>query len=149
MKRLLLLVLAICIVATPALAARTVYLKAGGTISARSVWRSKGQVHVLVNRDTLTEFSTNEIDLKRTFPRSHRRVKRATPAAHLPQAAAAAERVAESSASAQTTGSATTRFALPSLPKLSGRNPEQLIPTGGNDGTIRKHKKEMAERLGE
>lgn len=67
MKKIVLVVLALCVCATPVLASRTVYLKEGGTISAKSVWRTKGKVHVLVNRDTLAEFSASEIDLKRTF----------------------------------------------------------------------------------
>jgi hypothetical protein len=79
MNRFLLAVLALCISASPALAAQTVYLKEGGKISAQSVWRTKGKVHVLVNRDTLTEFSSAEIDLKRTFARKHRVTKRRPP----------------------------------------------------------------------
>lgn len=76
MYRFLLAVLLLCISASPALAERTLYLKDGGEISAQSIWRTKGTVHVLVNRDTQTEFSTAEIDLKRTFARKHRPAKK-------------------------------------------------------------------------
>lgn len=81
MKKIILVVVTICVYATPLMAA-TVYLKEGGTINAKSAWRTKGKVHVLVNRDTLTEFSVYEIDLKRTFARKHRVLRK--PAQHTP-----------------------------------------------------------------
>lgn len=146
MKKLLLVVLAICTSATPVLAARTVYLKEGGTISARSVWRAKGKVHVLVNRDTLTEFSESEIDLKRTFARKHHVVRKR------PRVSGAVLGTKVSPAVAtQTPGIAKPGLKLPSmpnLPKLSEKDPGTLVPKG-EEGTIRKHKKEMAERVGE
>ena len=70
MKKSIILAVMFCALATPSLAAREVYLKDGGVISARSVWRSGGKVHVLVNRDILTDFFVSEIDVKRTFPRN-------------------------------------------------------------------------------
>ncbi|MDO9309576.1 MAG: hypothetical protein Q7V04_10980 [Deltaproteobacteria bacterium] len=148
MKKLLLVVLAICTSATPVLAARTVYLKEGGTISARSVWRAKGKVHVLVNRDTLTEFSLSEIDLKRTFARKHRAVRKH----HRVSGAVLATKASPSPVAAtQTSGIAKPGLKLPSmpnLPKLSEKEPGTQAPNG-EEGTIRKHKKEMSERAGE
>ncbi len=90
MKKILLVALALCLSATPVMAAQLVYLKEGGVIKAKSVWRTKGKVHVLVNRDTLAEFSTAEIDMKRTFARKHRKIRK-QPAAALPQNAVPAE----------------------------------------------------------
>ena len=146
MKRSLWIVLVICTAASPALAARTVYLKEGGTITAKSVWRTNERVHVLVNRDTLTDFPTAEIDLKRTFPRKQRVTKRPIPAAHIPKKAAAAR--AETAAN-QKKISGTSRFSLPDLPKLTDRRPESLAPTSGAGGTIRQHNREMEERINE
>ncbi len=147
MKKLLLVVLAICTSATPVLAERTVYLKEGGTISAKSVWRAKGKVHVLVNRDTLTEFSLSEIDLKRTFARKHRAIRKQTRASG-GQAAKASPAPA---ATVQKPANAKPGLQLPSmpaLPKISAKEPGAQAPKG-EEGTIRKHKKEMTERTGE
>lgn len=147
MKKLLLVALAICTSATPVLAARTVYLKDGGTIRARAVWKSDGKVHVLVNRDTLTEFSTSEIDLKRTFARKHRAIRKQAPVSGLQ----AAKTSPAQAATTQKPANAKPGLQLPSmpaLPKLSGREPGTLVPKG-EEGTIRKHKKEMAERAAE
>lgn len=148
MKKLLLVVLAICTSATPVLAARTVYLKDGGTINAKSVWRTRDKVHVLVNRDTLTEFSTAEIDLKRTFSRKHRAVRRHPRVSGAVQSSKASP---AQPAATQTSGSAKPGLKLPSmpdLPKLTGKEPGTQAPEG-EEGTIRKHKKEMSERAGE
>lgn len=147
MKKLLLAALAICTFATPVLAARTVYLKDGGTIRARSVWKSEGKVHVLVNRYTLTEFAPSEIDLKRTFARKHRAIRKQArvPGAQnskaSPAPAATSQKPASAKPGLQLPG-------MPALPKLSGKEPGALVPKG-EEGTIRKHKKEMAERAGE
>jgi len=134
MKQLLSLALAFCTVATPALAERQVYLQDGGMIRAKSVWRSDGKVHVLANRDTLIEFYTAEIDMKRTFAPKRRIVLK--PASHVTHAAI---KQAESKQ----------KLSLPSLPKLTEQDPESLMPSSGNVGVIRKQKKEMAEKLGE
>jgi hypothetical protein len=48
--------------------ARTVYLKDGAILQARSVWRSDGKVTVLVNHETEVTFSEGEVNLKKTFP---------------------------------------------------------------------------------
>lgn len=142
MKKILLVVLAICTSAAPVLAARTVYLKEGGTISAKSVWRTKDKVHVLVNRDTLTEFSASEIDLKRTFARKKRVTRKHAALAGASQAAPGGAVLPQ-----KPTGSKP-KLQLPSLPKLTERSSESPVPKG-EEGTIRKHKKEMAERTGE
>lgn len=145
MKSYLLLVLAICVSATPVMASRTVYLKEGGTISAKSVWRTKDRIHVLVNRDTLTEFPASEIDLKRTFVRKHRAARKQAPA---PGASKEATVSQVGAVVSQKAGNTKTKLQLPVMPKLTERNPESLVPKG-EEGTIRKHKKEMTERIGE
>lgn len=131
--------------AAPALAAKTVYLKDGSTISARSAWQAKGRVQVLVNRDTLTEFEISEVDLKRTFPRKHRRARK-------PVAAAVPARVETVSTAgadvSQKPAPAKAGLQLPGMPSLTDKKPENLLPKGG-EGTIRKHKKEMADKAGE
>jgi hypothetical protein len=146
MKRYFWIVVALMASAEPALAARTVYLKEGGTITATSVWRSKGQVHILVNRDTLTKFPASEIDLKRTFPHRHRSANMSPSAAHIPPSAAAATAVRTEE---KKNGEGISRISLPKLPALKERNPEEIVPSGGGGGTIRQHKKEMAERIGD
>lgn len=143
MTRLLVLVLAICTVATPALAARMVYLKDGGVIRAKSVWRTGGMVHVLVNRDTLTEFSPAEIDMKRTFAPKRQKIRKPAAAVQKTESAGAEAAAAEKRAENRPESS------LPSRPTLTEKNPEDLVPSSGAGGTIRKQKKDMAEKLGE
>jgi hypothetical protein len=48
---------------------KEVYLKDGGIIECQRVWMTNSTVSVLVNRDTLVEFSKDEVDLKKTFAR--------------------------------------------------------------------------------
>ncbi|HIJ81866.1 MAG TPA: hypothetical protein HPP76_09170 [Desulfuromonadales bacterium] len=146
MKKLCMLFLIFSVLTTPAFAARQVYLKDGGVISAKSVWRTKGKVHVLVNRDTLTEFSTSEINLKRTFPR--RRAVAKQPVQN-PVPVAAGTVQATPAAAPQPAAEKKSSLSLPSLPKLSEKNPESLLPSSGSGGTIKQHKKEMAEKAGE
>lgn len=50
--------------------ARQVYLKDGGIIESQSVWRQGDKVFVKVNRDIVTDFDLNEINLRRTFPKT-------------------------------------------------------------------------------
>lgn len=144
MKRILIAGALACALAAPASAARQVYLKDGGIIQARSVWHSQGRVHVLVNRDTLAEFNPNEIDMKRTFP------KRKRPKVKKPAAAVGFQTATPASADAavqQKPGDNKLSVSLPSLPSLPQTSPPSL---GGKDeGSIRKHKKEMAEKIGE
>ena len=47
--------------------AKEVYLKDGGIIECQKVWQANGKVMVLVNRDTLVDFSSDEVDLRKTF----------------------------------------------------------------------------------
>lgn len=56
---------------------KQVYLKDGGVIDAQSAWRQGNKVYVKVNRDIVADFAANEIDLRRTFPKSaSRQVKK-------------------------------------------------------------------------
>lgn len=146
MKKLgLALVLVVCWVAT-ASAAR-VYLKDGSWINAKRVWREKGKVTVLVNRDSITSFSTAEVNLKKTFPPRKKRVKpvrRATPAAAAPAPVASAA-VAPTAAPAAPKGGTTVK-----LPNLSLQLPEREPPKlSGEEGAIRRQKREMQQRLNE
>lgn len=49
---------------------KQVYLKDGGIIEAQSAWRKGGKVYVKVNRDIVADFTPDEIDLRRTFPKA-------------------------------------------------------------------------------
>lgn len=49
---------------------KQVYLKDGGILDSQSAWRKGDKVFVKVNRDIIAEFNLNEIDLRRTFPKS-------------------------------------------------------------------------------
>ena len=146
MKRHLLATLVLCTLASNAIAASTVYLKDGGKIRAQSVWRSNGRVYVLVNRDSLTDFSPAEINLKRTFAHKHHATKK--PATTV---ASQQDATAPSSAPAAETQKSGGRIKsmLNRLPNLPDRSPESLVPSSGAGGTIRQHKKEMAERVNE
>jgi len=88
MKRILCAVLMSAVLATPAFAAK-VYLKDGGVIQAKRVWRADGKVYVLATRHTLTSFEKSEVDLKRTFVKRHRAAKRTGAVAPQAQTAAA------------------------------------------------------------
>lgn len=145
MKRILCATLLTVVLATPAFAAK-VYLKEGGVIQAKRVWRADGKVYVWATRDTMTTFEPSEIDLKRTFGTRHRAARRiaavrpkAQTAAAAPNGAAAHPKTADKKAG----------ITLPSLPKLPEKSPGSLVPSGGGSGTIRQQKKEMQERLAE
>lgn len=147
MKRILCAALITASLATPALGAR-LYLKDGGVIQARRVWRSDGKVYVLATRDTMTSFEPYEVNLKRTFPKPkrpravHRRVGAVRPAvtAASPAGEAAAPQKPEEKKRS---------LRLPNMPTLPSKSPDSLVPSSGSGGTIKRHKKEMAERLGE
>jgi hypothetical protein len=143
MKRTLCAALMAITLATPAFAAK-VYLKDGGVIQAKRVWREGGKVHVLATRHTLTSFEKSEINLKRTFPKKH---KVATKVAAVETKAATA--APSGAAAPQKPEDKKTGVALPSLPKLPEKSPESLVPSTGTGGTIRQQKKNMAEKLGE
>lgn len=147
MKRLCTATLLMCVLATPAIGA-TVYLKDGGVIRAKSVWRSKGMVMVLVNRDTLAEFHPFEIDMRRTFVKRHRAVS-TQPAATAGSAAQPTPSAAPNAAGKPAGGKG--GVALPKLPTLPMSLPEKSPPSLGSsdEGAIRKHKREMSEKAGE
>ncbi|HEY4743695.1 MAG TPA: hypothetical protein VIH45_03490 [Desulfuromonadaceae bacterium] len=142
MKRVLITAVAVGVLALPAHAARQVYLKDGGVIKAQSVWRSHGKVQVLVNRDTLVEFWPAEVEMKRTFPKRH----------PVPRKQAAAGRQAPTApngpVAVQKPEEKKSGMSLPKMPKLPEAKPESLMP-GGDEGAIRKHKREMLEKTGE
>lgn len=77
--------------------AKTVYLKNGDEIECQNVWKEKGRINVLVNRDTLLDFAPNEVDLDKTFGhkpvkkkiKHHKKRHRTVPAAHKSAAKAA------------------------------------------------------------
>lgn len=140
MKKLgLALVLVVCWVAT-ASAAR-VYLKDGSWINAKRVWREKGKVVVLVNRDSITSFTNAEVNLKKTFPPRKKRVK--------PTAATAQPPVGAPAAAGTPAAQAPKEGKRISMPNLPAKLPEREPPKAGEEGTIRKQKREMQERLNE
>lgn len=47
--------------------AKTFYLKDGATIQYKRVWTQGGRIFVLINRDTLVDFSPEEVDQRRTL----------------------------------------------------------------------------------
>jgi hypothetical protein len=142
MKRILCTALLAVALATPAFAAR-VYLKDGGVIQAKKVWREGGKVHVWITRDTMTSFEPSEVDLKRTFIKRHRTVKKV--AAVKPQAQTTAA-TPNGVAASQNTVEKKAGVTLPKLPKLPEKSPESLAPSSGGSGTIKQHKKEMTEK---
>jgi hypothetical protein len=145
MKRILCAALMAVVLATPAFAAK-LYLKDGGFIQAKRVWRSDGRVYVLATRDTLTSFEKSEVNLKRTFVKRHRVAKKVVAVTPQAQTAAAAPNEA---AAVRTPGAGKTGISLPGIPRLPEKSPDSLVPSGGAGGTIKQQKKEMAEKLGE
>jgi hypothetical protein len=143
MKRILCAVVVAATLATPAFAAK-LYLKDGGYIKAKRVWRADGRVYVLATRDTLTSFEKSEVNMKRTFPKK-------------PVVAKAVEASAPETAKAAPAGTAAPQkpaepkagVTLPSLPKIPQKSPENLVPSSGSGGAIKQQKKNMAEKLNE
>ncbi len=109
-----------------------VYLKDGSWINARKVWREKGKVVVLVNRDSITAFANSEVNLKKTFP--HRK-KRFKPVASAGVAPAVARPSHKDGAIAP--------------PDMSTRLPEREPPKADDEGVIRRQQREMEQRLNE
>lgn len=147
-KRITCAVLLTVVMATPAFAAK-VYLKDGGVIQAKKVWREGGKVHVLATRHTLTTFEPSEINMKRTFVKRHRGAKKVSavsPQAPVPVKGAAPAAVTPAAPKPADKKAGVT---LPNLPKLPEKKPESLVPSSGGGGAIKQHKKEMAERAGE
>ena len=143
MKRILSATLLAVLLATPAFAAN-VYLKDGGVIQAKRVWREGGKVHVLATRHTLTSFEPSEINMKRTFLKRHRAVR--TVCAVQPQTTAAAPNGAVAT---QKPTDKKAGIQLPRMPKLPERSPDNLVPSSGGGGVIKQQKKEMSEKLAE
>ncbi len=49
---------------------KQVYLKDGGVINGQSAWQKGNKVFVKINRDIVADFNLNEVDLRRTFPKT-------------------------------------------------------------------------------
>jgi len=130
---------------TPVFAAK-LYLKDGGVIQAKRVWRADGKVYVLATRHTMTSFQPSEVNMKRTFARHHRVKKNV--AAVRPQAQAPAS-VPNGAAVSQKAADEKEGKLIRSLPKMKAKSPESLVPSSGAGGSIKQHKKEMAEKLGD
>jgi len=145
MKRILCAVLLAATLATPAFAAK-LYLKDGGVIQAKRVWREGGKVYVLATRHTLTPFEKSEVNLKRTFPKKRRVAKKIGAVPPQAQAHAAAP---DGAAVTQNPVGRKIGISLPSVPRLPEKSPDSLVPSSGAGGSIKQHKKEMAERLAE
>ena len=145
MKRITCAVLLSVMLAMPAFAAK-VYLKDGGVIEAKRVWREGGKVHVLATRHTLTTFEPSEINLKRTFVRRHRVARKVAAVQPQNQAPAATPggAVAPQKPAEKKPG-----VTLPKLPKLPEKSPDSLVPSSGGGGAIKQHKKEMADKVAE
>lgn len=118
---------------------KEVYLKDGGVIDAKSVSRKGNKVFVLVNRDTMVEFTQGEVDLKRTFPKSaaakrhgrHKMVKAAVPSAAEPAAkapAAATPAPANGAPQAAQPAPATAKPAASQTPPAANLAPQQAAP---------------------
>lgn len=135
MKRILCAVLMTVALTTPALAAK-LYLKDGGVIEAKRVWRSGNKVNVLANRDTMTTFELNEVNLKLTFPKQHKPHK------------AARKRIG-AVRPAKTVATPAPAEATTAAPNAQKKSPEAPAPSNSNGGTIKQHKKNMQERLEE
>jgi hypothetical protein len=118
--------------------AKNVYLKSGGIIQAKRVWRADGKVYVLATRHTMTSFEPSEVDLKRTFVKRHR-VRKSIAAVH-PQVQAAAA-APDGAAASQKTADKKAGITIRSLPQLPGKLPDS------DSGTIKQHKKEMTEKI--
>lgn len=142
MIRLLVIALLLSALAVPAAADGLVYLKDGGVIQAASIWRSKGRVQVLVNRESLVEFNPDELYMKRTFPGHHRTARRKPAVKTLKTETAAPGEAAVTRNAKEKKG-----FLQQKLPSLPERSPSS--PAGKEEGTLKKQKREMTERLNE
>jgi hypothetical protein len=143
-KRILSAALLAVVLATPAFAAK-LYLKDGGVIQAKKVWREGGKVWVWITRDTMTSFDASEVNVKRTFSKRHRVPKSVAVAGPKAQPIVAAPNGA---ATSQKNGDKKAGVTLPGLPKLPEKLPGSLVPSSGG-GSIKQHKKDMAEKTGE
>ncbi len=122
-------------------AAATLYLRDGGTIKAKRIWRENGKVVVLVTRESITSFAASEVNLKKTFPPRHKKKK-----AEVANAAGKATQPGTPAAS-PTEPSKTPKKPAASAPATAGV--EREIPHGSEEGAIRKQKRELEDRLNE
>lgn len=126
--------------------AAVVYLKDGGQIKAKRVWRENGKVVVLVNHEAITSFANSEVNLKKTFPPRKKRV-RLQKATQYPSAAPGVPATGPTAVQAsEQSAKGGKKITLPSLPN---KLPERQIPAASEEGTLRKQKREMDERLKE
>lgn len=142
MKKLLAAAVISCIFSVPSFAAQSVYLQDGSVIKAKKVWRSKGMVHVLVNRDTLADFNNSEVNLKKTFKKKPARAYAKKQSVKQNQAGEVA-----TIAPAAQTEKKKSGISMPAMPSLPQKSPD--VFTGKDEGAIRKHKREMSEKAGE
>jgi hypothetical protein len=140
MRRLLIATAFTCVCSTAAFSATPVYLKDGSVIQAKKVWRADGKVQVLVNRDTLAEFNSAEVDLKKTFAKKRKAAAKVK--ADAPKAVSETGVPAAAQPEKKKTG-----ITLPAMPSLPEKSPTTFA--GKEEGAIRKHKREMAEKVGE
>lgn len=122
--------------------AATLFLKDGGTIKAKRIWREKGKVVVLVTRESITSFAASEVNLKKTFPPHHRKKKRAVAKAAEGTAQPVVPVTSPAEPAKAPKAAKKPVFSVPDVPK-----PELTIPHGSQEGAIRKQKREMEERL--
>ena len=126
--------------------AAVVYLKDGGQIKAKRVWRENGKVVVLVNHESITSFASSEVNLKKTFPPRKKRV-RPQKATQSPAAAPGVPATGITAVPApEQPAKGGKKITLPALPN---KLPERQIPAGSEEGTLRKQKREMEERMKE
>lgn len=126
---------------TVSVQAATLYLKDGGRVKAKRIWREKGKVVVLVTRESITSFAPSEVNLKKTFPPRKKRIK--------PVAATTAAVPAPTSATPVQGATPTAGGGGIVPPSLSKTLPERAIPQGTEEGALRKQKRELDERLKE
>ncbi|MDA8428047.1 MAG: hypothetical protein M0T70_02200 [Geobacteraceae bacterium] len=144
MKRILCATLLAMVLAAPAFAAK-LYLKDGGFIQAKRVWRAGGRVYVLATRDTMTSFEPSEVNLKRTFVKRHQRHRvRRHISAVLPQAHAIAA-APNGAAANQKEADKKAGIIIRSMPE---QPTDSSTPSRGG-GSIKQYRKEMSERLAE
>ena len=124
--------------------AKVIYLKGGGQIKAQKVWREKGKVVVLVNRDSITTFANSELNLKKTFPPRKKKVKDVEAGVSSTAAGSGSPVQAITTPSLVPPAKGDKKIVLPSLPN---KLPEREIPKSGEEGTLRKQKREMEQRL--
>lgn len=83
-----LLTLMMSLVLATSAVARPVYLNDGSIVEAQKVWRAKGKVYILVNRDVLLTFAPEEVNVKKTFGKKRVKLKRKVQAEAVKPAAA-------------------------------------------------------------